>query len=94
MIMEKETRNNTTATKAYLELMQQIYNNHIDIYKPYTNNILYLKNRELTLSAQLDSLNKKIQVMAQDYQEIKQTFSFKLGKFLTAPFRWIKKKIT
>lgn len=92
--IRNNSRNNTTATKAYLELMQQIYNNHIDIYKPYTNNILYLKNRELTLSAQLDSLNKKIQVMAQDYQEIKQTFSFKLGKFLTAPFRWIKKKIT
>lgn len=38
-------------------------------------------------------LKKQCDILTIQYKEITNNFSFKLGKFLTAPFRWIKKMI-
>ena len=72
-----------------LSLMQQIYNNHIEIYQKYNSELLYYRNQFF----QQKNYENKYDILLQHYTELYNNFSFKLGKFLTAPFRWIKKMI-
>lgn len=86
--IHKNSRN-SMATDKIISLMKQIYNNHIDIYQKYHNDIVYYGNK----FKQIKDIELKYDNLAKLYKDINNTISFKLGKFITAPLRWLKRTL-
>lgn len=85
--IRKQSRNCIEAD-CLCSILKQIYNNHIDIYQKYNCELLYYRNQ----FNQKKVIENKYDILLQHYTDMNNNFSFKLGKLITAPFRWIKGK--
>ena len=59
---------------------QQIYNNHIDIYAPYVDRLVFFREKWA-----------QYEVMCQSALAARQSKAYKIGKLITRPFGWIKR---
>lgn len=86
--IRKQSRNKLSEEKIHT-LMKQIYNNHIDLYQTFNCELIYYRHK----AQQQRAIEQQYKLLAKQYQDISNNFSFKLGKYLTAPFRWLKTKM-
>lgn len=81
--IKNESRNSNNTT-SYLRVMRaQIVNNHKEIYAPFTENIIDQK-------LELDELKCLLELTNKELNRVKTSKAYRLGKWIIAPFRWIK----
>jgi glycosyltransferase involved in cell wall biosynthesis len=67
------------------KLMRQIYFNHVDVYAPYIQDIVYFMNKFVLM----DGI--KQQAVYEKEIEIRSSIAYRLGKAILKPFMWLKK---
>lgn len=61
---------------------RQIYNNHIDLYTTYADQLVYFREKWA-----------QFELLYQRSLSVHQSNAYRIGKFITRPFSWIKKHI-